>query len=468
MRNDMRSTQTSVSGVSRALVVRGIDATATSRIGEVLVRTGVGTVIVCRSEDVITTVERAGSFDLIVVDGDGRGTAALDLIAYLRHRLPGTPVLFVSAADVALLAAEARERGATGCLVMPIEPIAAAAAIRAALDGRVSALRAADGRPLVQAGPVRASGGGEHVWGVVLAGGEGRRLRPLVRHVHGDLRPKQYARLVGTRSLLAQTLDRVERLVPSERTVVVSVRHHRRYLAEALPERAVTVLDQPRDRGTAAGIMLPVQWIARRDPGAVVAIFPSDHFIAHERRFMAHVADVVTFVDRHPARIVLVGAEATGPETEYGWIEPGEPLAWIGPTAVSSVARFVEKPSPAAARACLEAGALWNTFVVVARASALADVARQVLPAVHEELAAVVPVLGTDRGVAALRRAYAGLPAASFSTEVLERCAPVLAVSRLAGASWCDWGSPRRVIRTLRQTGQRPDWFDSFTARRLA
>jgi mannose-1-phosphate guanylyltransferase len=214
--------------------------------------------------------------------------------------------------------------------------------------------------------------------------------------------------------------------------------------------------------------VLPVQWIAHRAPGATVAIFPSDHFIAQERRFLAHVADAVGFVNAHPTRVLLVGAAASGPETEYGWIEPGAPLGRVGATLVSSVTRFVEKPSLPVAQACLRAGALWNTFVVVARVAALVDVTRQVLPRVHDVLGGAVPLLETSWGLAALRRAYARLPAAAFSSAVLERCAPVLAVSHLAGAGWCDWGAPRRVVRTLRQQGQRPDWLDTFAASRLA
>jgi mannose-1-phosphate guanylyltransferase len=400
-----------------------------------------------------------------VVDSDVEGAGALDLIAYLRHRMPRTPVVYVAPADAALLAEAARERGATACLTRPLDDAAATAVLRAALGGADEA--AASARPLLRVDPAAAGRDGTF-WAIVLAGGEGRRLRPLVRHVHGDLRPKQYARLAGSRSLLEQTLDRTARLVPSDRTVLVSVQRHRRFLREALNDRDLHVLAQPSDRGTAAGIALPVQWVAHRAPGATVAIFPSDHFIAQERRFTAHVADAVAFVNAHPTRILQVGAAASGPETEYGWIEPGEPLGRVGPTLVSRVTRFVEKPSLPVARACLQSGALWNTFVIVARAAALVDAMRQVLPRVHDTLAGAVPLQGTSWGVAALRRAYATLPSAGFSSAVLERCAPVLAVSHLAGSGWCDWGSPRRVVRTLRQADQRPDWLETFVSSRLA
>jgi mannose-1-phosphate guanylyltransferase len=349
-----------------------------------------------------------------------------------------------------------------------VQPPALTAAVQAALDPVAHEAPDTDRPLLVRAGRPRPERSAGHLWGVVLAGGEGRRLRPLVQHIHGEARPKQYATLLGTRTLLGRTLDRAALLVPAERRVLVTVRRHRRFLGDALAGREATVLAQPSDRGTAAGIGLPVQWILQRDPEATVAILPSDHFVAEERRFMAHVADAAAFVDAHPERIVLVGVEATEAETEYGWIEPGGPLARIGSTSFCSVARFLEKPSPPVARACLEAGALWNTFVVVGRAATLADATRQLLPAVHGKLQAVAPLLGTAWGVAALRQAYADLPAASFSSAVLERCGPLLAVSRLAGVTWCDWGSPRRVVRSLQLIGRRPAWLRTFTACRLA
>ena len=105
--------------------------------------------------------------------------------------------------------------------------------------------------------------GRQNCWAIVLAGGEGMRLRPLVRQVLGDDRPKQYARLLGARSLLGQTLDRIGLAIPETRTLVVTVRQHAGYVAEefdAAPHP--TILAQPFDRGTAAGVLYPAHWIA--------------------------------------------------------------------------------------------------------------------------------------------------------------------------------------------------------------
>ena len=131
------------------------------------------------------------------------------------------------------------------------------------------------------------------LWAVVLAGGEGRRLLPLVRRVCGDERPKQYAPLLGTRSLLRATLDRTSSQVPSERTVVVTVASQRRLAeSELTDEERPSLLVQPEDRGTAAAVMWAARWIRAREPSAIVAIFPSDHYVADEALFMRHVGTV--------------------------------------------------------------------------------------------------------------------------------------------------------------------------------
>jgi len=303
------------------------------------------------------------------------------------------------------------------------------------------------------------------LWAIVLAGGEGVRLRPLVSRVLGEERPKQFVKLLGPRSLLRQTLDRAALGISPDRTVVVTVRRHTDYVAEEFTGTAQPpyVLAQPEDRGTAAAILYAAQWIAWRDPAATLAVFPSDHFILGEATFMAHVQEVAGALERHSERVVLLGAQPTSPEGEYGWIEPGPPIAGDD-TVVSAVRQFWEKPSEDRAQTCLAAGCLWNTAIVVARARALLELGARALPEMSSRLAAIQQFLDSEQEVTAVQDAYALIPRASFSRAVLEPHPERLAVSRLPRVTWCDLGSPHRVLYVLARMRVRPAWADLLDA----
>jgi mannose-1-phosphate guanylyltransferase len=302
--------------------------------------------------------------------------------------------------------------------------------------------------------------GPPHAWGVVLAGGKGMRLKGLTRHLYGEDRPKQYAVLTGRKSLLRQTLDRMNLLIPPDRTVVMSMTGQRSYMTAELRHEspAPHVLEQPKDRGTAAAVLLAAHQILAQDPRAVLVVMPSDHFVADDEVFMEHVAEIVEFLERRPERIVLLGAEPSKPEADYGWIELGEPLPRSGRSPVHRVLSFREKPSQSTADELFSSGALWNTFVFAGRAVTLVDAGRACLPSLHERLARLDDFVGTEHERWATDQAYELAERASFSRAVLERCPEKLAVMRLSEVSWCDLGTPERVAKTLDELGIRPEW----------
>jgi len=311
--------------------------------------------------------------------------------------------------------------------------------------------------PLVRVGPTVLARG--QFWAIVLAGGEGTRLRPLTDRICGDRRPKQYVSLFESRSLLDQTLDRVSLLVPPTRTVVVTLQSHspyysRQFAAAGSPH----VLVQPDDRGTAAGILFPAQWAAWQDSEATVATFPSDHFVLEAAAFMDHVAGVAAWIDEHPDRLVLLGAHATEPEVEYGWIEPGQPLHAEAPVRIWEIRRFWEKPTEDIARNCQEAGCLWNTFIIVGKAKTFLRAGREAVPEAADRLARIGHFRGSEHERWAIQQAYALMPKANFSRSILEPAPSCLAVSQIPAVTWSDLGSPRRVLRILRTLGLSPPW----------
>ena len=296
-----------------------------------------------------------------------------------------------------------------------------------------------------------------NLWAVVLAGGEGSRLRALTRYLYGDERPKQYAVLTGSKSLLRQTLERVARLVPPSRIVVVAQASHDRYLgAELAGFPQIHVLAQPSDRGTAAGVLMPAHWIRARDPRAVVAVFPADHFILEEETFMRHVGEVAGYVRAHPEGLVLLGVPPSDADPDYGWIEPGVRLGWAGPDPVHRIRGFREKPTEESARRLYALGGLWNTFVFAASVTTLIEAGRECVPLLHDRLVRMGLFSGTQYEAWALRQAYLFAPAADFSRTVLESPSLALAVAEVPTHTWCDLGTPERVAWTLRALGAPP------------
>src|SRR2546430_10443326 len=134
------------------------------------------------------------------------------------------------------------------------------------------------------------AGGTQSRWALILAGGDGRRLRPLTRQIAGDDRPKQFCPVLGGETLLEQTRRRVAALAPSERVLVVVVRAHERFYAPLLadvPSRCVVI--QPENRGTAPAILYGLLRLTAMTPVAPVALFPSGHYVSDDAAFIAHV-----------------------------------------------------------------------------------------------------------------------------------------------------------------------------------
>jgi mannose-1-phosphate guanylyltransferase len=302
-------------------------------------------------------------------------------------------------------------------------------------------------------------------WGIILAGGEGTRLRSLTRAISGDDRPKQFCPLLNGETLLDRTRRRVALSLEPERTLVVLTRHHEAFYAPLLEDApAARLLVQPASRGTAPAILYGVLRVAETAPLGAVAVFPSDHYVSDEAGFMAHVEAALSAVEARPDLVILLGIQADRAEVQYGWVEPGDSLlVWRG-HVVRRVRRFWEKPGPQVAEDLLERGCLWNSFVMAARVPAFLALIRGATPELYDAFLEAWSRPGARTDGEPLRALYRALPTTSFSETVLE-CRPAnLAVLPVRGIVWSDWGEPSRVLSTLARLGVGPAWAESTAA----
>ena len=300
---------------------------------------------------------------------------------------------------------------------------------------------------------------------VILAGGEGSRLKSLTRSIIGDERPKQFCPIIGKRSLLEATRDRVALGIQPENTYFSLTKKHEKYFDGPLwnvSERNLVV--QPENKGTAPAILYSLMRIAHGSPDSTVAFFPSDHHFSDDEIFMVNVETASAAAEINPNSVVLLGIEPDKAETSYGWIEPAQSFFGDLSGSVSRVNRFWEKPSFRSARKLMKQGCFWNSFVMVGRVDAFLAMFRRHLPKMTRMFEAAEPSFEKSSEQTAVRSLYEWIPETSFSSEVLERSSSELLVMRVGNVGWSDLGEPQRVVGTLTNLGIQTEWMQALAA----
>jgi mannose-1-phosphate guanylyltransferase len=287
---------------------------------------------------------------------------------------------------------------------------------------------------------------------LVLAGGEGTRLRQLTTTHCGTSVPKQFCSLAGGHTLLEEAIARAQGLIPQERICSIVAQQHRQWWSALLGQSNRNLFVQPRGRGTGIGILYSILHIAARDPNARLLILPADHHVRDELVLRQGLRIALGRVEQSPETPILVGIAPDRVDPDLGYIIPGSRDEF----GTQRVSRFIEKPDYSSASSVMAEGALWNTFILAASVQSLIELfMRRYAPLVLEMQVIVSRAVSSDTSSAmywpAIVDLYERLPSVDFSTDLLQDNEHSLRVLRVPDCGWSDLGTPSRVAETLRR-----------------
>lgn len=275
-----------------------------------------------------------------------------------------------------------------------------------------------------------------HNYCVIMSGGIGSRFWPASRSTF----PKQFLDFFGTgRSLLRQTFDRFNRLIPAEHIFIVTNRSYRDLTLEQLPQLdASQVLLEPCRRNTAPCIAFAAHHIQAIDPEANIVVAPSDHMILDENAFLDCLAKGLEFVERHDV-LLTMGMKPNRPETGYGYIQTSHERM----DGFTKVKAFTEKPNLELAKVFLSSGDFyWNSGIFLWNVRSILKALDELLPEVAIPMDGGEGLYNTDREYEFINSTFAACPNVSIDYGVMEKAQNVYVM--LADFGWSDlgtWGS---------------------------
>jgi mannose-1-phosphate guanylyltransferase len=271
---------------------------------------------------------------------------------------------------------------------------------------------------------------------LIMAGGGGTRFWPRSR----QRRPKQFLILTGDRTLLQQTFDRIEALVPPERTWVITGRAYCDETAAELPLPAGQIVGEPCGRDTAPCVGLGSALVAARDPDAVLVVMPADHVIEPAQEFRRAIQGAVQLVEEHPDALVTLGIPPTFPATGYGYIHRGPALPGRVGLSLFRVGNFVEKPELPVAEQFFASGEyFWNSGLFIWKAATLLEQLRKQQPELRAAIGRIAAAWDTPNRQAVFEAEYPHLTKISIDKAVMEHAPKRLVVQ--APFRWDDVGS---------------------------
>jgi mannose-1-phosphate guanylyltransferase len=272
---------------------------------------------------------------------------------------------------------------------------------------------------------------------VIMAGGRGERFWPQ----SCAATPKHLLPIVGDKTMLAQTVDRVAGVVPRDNIFVLTTQAQQAGCQGACPDLpSENIVAEPMGRDTAAATGLAMLLVKQRSPGAALAMLPADHVI-HDVKEYASLLNVAFEAAESADVLVTLGIKPTAPETGFGYIQQSGPWKQVGGRGVMTVRRFVEKPNLETAQGYLASGEyFWNAGMFVWRVPVVEAAFRAHASELYAGLAKLEAAANTAGGwAAALPQVYPTLPRISVDYALMEKSTNVVVVP--ATFDWDDVGA---------------------------
>ena len=280
---------------------------------------------------------------------------------------------------------------------------------------------------------------------IILAGGSGTRLWPLSR----EKQPKQLQNILGGKTLLQTTFDRLMKFLKPEDVYVATGKSDASTVKAQLPRiPPKNFFVEPERRETAPAIGLVVAAIAKKNPQEVFVVINSDAHVHDLEEYVTAIKMGEEFVLKKPGYIALIGVKPSYAEPGYGYIRLGAAAAWVGEEGnqrlAHSVDRFHEKPDVKIAEQYVLSGDyLWNPTLIVSEAGAFLDRYREHAPDIYRELIRIQSALGKTNEKAILAEAFEKMPAKDINRAILEKGGKMAVVPGNFG--WRDIGDWRAI-----------------------
>lgn len=271
---------------------------------------------------------------------------------------------------------------------------------------------------------------------VIMAGGRGERFWPRSRMA----KPKQFLNLIGEKTMLQLTVERIEGLVGISDTYIVTGSEFKDTILEQVPKLPEeNIIIEPFGRDTAAAIGLAALVLGQKNPREVMIVLPADHYIGNVSHFHEVLRSAVATASRGD-KIVTLGITPHSPETGYGYIHCGKLADTFAGIPLYWAIRFLEKPDRTRALEFLSSGDyLWNSGMFVWRIDMIRGMIEKHLPSLAEGLKEIGDSLGTDQHSETVKKVYSELPKVSIDYGIMERAGNVFVIPCDFG--WDDIGS---------------------------